>query len=49
MGSAGKLPKSWVLGCSDLPGAVQKGSWAYSGQCAFLVQEDQSEGSCVPT
>lgn len=49
MGSAGKLPKSWVLGCSDLPGAVQKGSWAYSGQCAFLVQEGQSEGSCVPT
>lgn len=49
MGSAGKLPKSWVLGCSDLPGTVQKGSWAYSGQCAFLVQEGQSEGSCVPT
>ena len=49
VGSVGKLPKSWALGCSDLPGPVQKGGWAYSGQCTFLVQEDQSEGSYVPT
>lgn len=49
VGSEGQLPKSWVLGCSDLPGTVQKGGWAYSGQCTFLVQKDQGEGSYVPT